>query len=74
MKKLDNDLNKRERGESFIGSKESSPAPIIKTEDEKRINAQQAYLFKKGDDAYDTALGAVKDMQVINEKGLELVN
>ena len=46
----------------------------MKTEDEKRINAQQAYLFKKGDDAYDTALDAVKDMQVINEKGLELVN
>ena len=72
LKKLEGDISKRERGDSFMGtasSNQGSPSPILQTEEQKRINAQQAYLFNKGDEAIETTMGAVKIMQGMTERG-----
>ena len=72
LKKLEGDITKRERGDSFTGttsSNQGSPSPILQTEEQKRINAQQAYLFNKGDEAIETTMGAVNDMKGMTERG-----
>ena len=70
IKKMESDIKKRERGESFTGE-ETERQPIIQTAEQKRENAMQR-MFRKGDEGQERTMEAVVRMKAIGERANEL--
>jgi hypothetical protein len=70
LQKMEEDVQKRERGESFLGQQRK---PVIQTAEEKREVALQE-LFQKGDDAQDRTVAAVKELNIMTQKGIAMAD
>lgn len=70
MEKLENDIYKRERGDSNL-PQSMQRTPIIQTPEENRMNAIQE-VMKKGDDAQAQTKNSLKEMNIMVEKGIQM--